>query len=249
MGDDEGGESPPPTGRLFRSLRAEGETANTAVPALELDDVVSLRSVTLAAPEIAVVGGMDRPAEAERPALTFEEPPPQPSLWAQDPVPPATPVVAVAAAPADQLVAGAIPEAAVPGPVGRGRRAATSNRGLQAWAVWLVVIGVTVVVAWAEALALGRGIDWITGAALVIASVYAAIAVRRDDALIAVIAPPIAFFLATITAGQVRLPDVGSFLVRESFMVVTTLGNNAAWIFGATIAALIIVLVRRWLGR
>lgn len=248
MGDDEGGDSPPPTGRLFRSLRAEGETANTAVPALELDEVVSLRSVTLAAPEITVVGGIDRPAEAERPPLTFEEPPPQPSLWAQDPAAPATPVVAVAAAPVDQLVAGSAPEA-VSEPSGRGRRAAASNRGLHAWAVWLVVIGVTVVVAWAEALALGRGIDWITGVALVIASVYAAIAVRRDDALIAVIAPPIAFFLATITAGQVRLPDVGSFLVRESFMVVTTLGNNAAWIFGATIAALIIVLVRRWLGR
>ena len=248
MGDDEGGDSPPPTGRLFRSLRAEGETANTAVPALELDDVVSLRSVTLAAPEITVVGSVDRPVEAERPPLTFEEPPPQPSLWAQDPAAPATPVVAVAAAPVDQLVAGSAPEA-VSEPSGRGRRAAASNRGLHAWAVWLVVIGVTVVVAWAEALALGRGIDWITGVALVIASVYAAIAVRRDDALIAVIAPPIAFFLATITAGQVRLPDVGTFLVRESFMVVTTLGNNAAWIFGATIAALIIVLVRRWLGR
>ena len=109
--------------------------------------------------------------------------------------------------------------------------------------------GVTVVVAWAEAIALGRGIDWITGVALLISSVYAAIAVRRDDALIAVIAPPIAFFLATMTAGQVRLPDVGTFFVRESLMIVTTLGDNAPWIFGATAAALVIVLIRRWMGR
>lgn len=244
MGDDEGGESAPPTGRLFRSLRAQGETANTAVPALDLDEVVSLRSVTLAAPDIAVVGGAERPVDTGRPPLTFEEPPPQPSLWAQDSVAPAVPVVA--AAPVDQLVAG-VPEVSAPG--SSGRRAARSARGLQAWAVWLVVIGVTVVVAWAEALALGRGVDWITGVALVIASVYAAIAVRLDDAFVAVIAPPIAFFLATLTAGQVRLPDVGSFLVRESFMVVTTLGNNAAWIFGATVAALVIVLLRLWRAR
>lgn len=247
MGDDEGGESPPPTGRLFRSLRAQGDAANTAVPALDLDEVVSLRSVTLAAPEIAVVGSADRPPEPARPSLTFEEPPPQPSLWAQDPAPPAVPV----AAPVDQLVAGSVPEAASPATATapRGRRAAGSERGLQGWAVWLVVIGVTVVVAWAEAIALGRGIDWITGVALLISSVYAAIAVRRDDALIAVIAPPIAFFLATMTAGQVRLPDVGTFFVRESLMIVTTLGDNAPWIFGATAAALVIVLIRRWMGR
>jgi hypothetical protein len=37
-------------------------------------------------------------------------------------------------------------------------------------------------------------------------------------------------------------------MVREAFMIVTTLGANAAWIFGSTIAALVIVLIRRRRG-
>ena len=40
-------------------------------------------------------------------------------------------------------------------------------------------------------------------------------------------------------------PATGDLLVREAFMIVTTLGANAPWIFGSTIAALVIVLVRR----
>ena len=46
--------------------------------------------------------------------------------------------------------------------------------------------------------------------------------------------------------GAQLVADVGGdLLVREAFMIVTTLGANAPWIFGSTIAALVIVLVRR----
>ncbi|MEK9809872.1 MAG: DUF6542 domain-containing protein, partial [Candidatus Nanopelagicales bacterium] len=83
----------------------------------------------------------------------------------------------------------------------------------------------------------------------VVASVYAAFTVRPDDALIAVVAPPLAFFLATLTAGQLTVSTSGDWLINEAFMIVTTLGSNALWIFGATIAALVIVLIRRAVSR
>jgi hypothetical protein len=98
----------------------------------------------------------------------------------------------------------------------------------------------------ADALVVGRTqLGWLTGISLLAASAYGALVVRREDAYVAVVAPPLAFFLATITAGQLTLPPTGDLLVREAIMIVTTLGANAVWIFGSTLVALAIVLVRR----
>lgn len=258
------------TGRLFRSLRAEGAAADVAVPALTLDQAVGLRTVTLGS-------GGDSPAQP-LPATPL---PAQP--LPTDPPVVAVPVVVAAAAPpaaADDLSLEAADDlsleyaevaprpdiadgdghavAHIPGDLnapmssgfagstegsGRGAHAAP---GVRATGVWLVVIGVTVVMGFADALVVGRTqLGWLTGVSLLAASVYGALVVRREDAIIAVIAPPLAFFLATITAGQLTLPPTGDLLVREAFMIVTTLGANAPWIFGSTIVALVIVLVRR----
>ncbi|MEY4170949.1 MAG: hypothetical protein RLZ94_2022 [Actinomycetota bacterium] len=228
------------------------------MPALSLDQAVGLRTVTLGS-------GSDAPA-AQPPA---QAPPPSPT-----PIP--APAVAsvpagalATAAPSlaedphleyaevaprpdaddsggsDDIAGGAQPvvAASTTGSSGRGAHAAP---GVRATGVWLVVIGVTVVMAFADALVVGRTqLGWLTGIALLAASVYGALVVRREDAIIAVIAPPLAFFLATITAGQLTLPPTGDLLVREAFMIITTLGANAVWIFGSTIVALVIVLVRR----
>ncbi len=225
-----------PTGRLFRSLRAEGSAADDAVPALSLDEVVGLRSVSLASthtpeptPEVVTESG------------TMPDLPPVPAAPTPEPFvapPPAAP------APVDVLTGGA----ATPPPPRRG--GAHAQRGIGAGSVWLIVIGVTVVMAFADALVMRQvGLGWLTGVALVVASVYAAFTVRIDDAIIAVVAPPLAFFLATLTAGQLTVSTSGDLLVNEAFMIVTTLGTNALWIFGATIAALIIVLIRRGVSR
>ena len=227
------------TGRLFRSLRAEGAAADVAVPALTLDQAVGLRTVTLggggdapppltpvvAAPVVAVA-----PVAADL-DLEYAEVAPRPEVADGD----------VAPATAD---AGAAPlSTGASAPSGRGAHAAP---GVRATGVWLVVIGVTVVMGFADALVVGRTqLGWLTGISLLAASVYGALVVRREDAIIAVIAPPLAFLLATITAGQLTLPPTGDFTVREAFMIITTLGANAAWIFGSTIVALVIVLVRR----
>lgn len=246
-------ESAPGTGRLFRSLRAEGHSAEAAIPALSLDQAVGLRSVTLG-------GGTAGPI-VDAPAVTSPTPPATaaPTNGANG----AAPAGGALASPNGSGVAtgvAALEYAEVaprpqddrdeaPAAGATGRRGAHATPGLKASGVWLVIIGVTVVMGFADALVMGRtGLGWLTGLSLLLVSIYGAFVVRRDDAIVAVIAPPLAFFLATITAGQLTLPPTGDLLVREAFMIVTTLGNNAVWIFGSTIVALVIVLVRRRRG-
>ena len=226
------------TGRLFRSLRAEGAAADVAVPALTLDQAVGLRTVTLG-------GGGDAPPPlpptAVAPAVAAPVVEDLDLQYAE--VAPRLDVAEINVAPLTVDVAGESLATGASTPSGRGAHAAP---GVRATGVWLVVIGVTVVMGFADALVVGRTqLGWLTGISLLAASVYGALVVRREDAIIAVIAPPLAFFLATITAGQLTLPPTGDLLVREAFMIITTLGANAAWIFGSTIVALVIVLVRR----
>ncbi|MFM8239318.1 MAG: DUF6542 domain-containing protein [Actinomycetota bacterium] len=211
-----------PTGRLFRSLRADGDAASGAVPALSLDQAVGLKTVTLGD------GGFG--AAAPVPIVT---PSPAEDAFLDDPV-------------ADADVAdAAVADAAVAGTTyGGGRRGAHAAPGIRASGVWLVVIGVTVLVAFADVIVVGT-VNWITGVALLAASIYGAFMVRKDDWPIAVIAPPLAMFLAVITAGQLTLGPISDFLVNEALMILITLGDNVLWVFGATVAALVIVLVRR----
>ncbi|MDP4690347.1 MAG: hypothetical protein NWR17_06645 [Candidatus Nanopelagicales bacterium] len=213
MSESSTGDEVPGTGRLFRSLRAEGHSAETAVPALNLDEAVGLRTMTLGSGAAVASVPVASAAVASAPVAS----------------------VPVASAPVAAESAGATPPSDLP-----------ATAGLRASGVWFVVLGVTVVMGFADALVTGQtGLGWLTGISLLIASIYAALVVRRADAIVAVIAPPLAFFLATVTAGQLTIPQTGSLLIREAFMIVTTLGNNAIWIFGSTLIALGIVLIRR----
>lgn len=216
------------TGRLFRSLRAEGAAADAAIPALGLDQAVGLRSVTLG-------GGIGTDSAPVSPSVAAPiiAPVVDNELEYAEVAPRPEPVPSVVEVPAAGVVSD------------QGRRAHAAP-GIRSSGVWLVVIGVTVVMGFADALSIGRTqLGWLTGVALLAASVYGALVVRREDAIVAVIAPPLAFFLATITAGQLTLPPTGGLLIREAFMIITTLGANAIWIFGSTITALVIVLIRR----
>ena len=213
MSESSTGDEVPGTGRLFRSLRAEGHSAETAVPALNLDEAVGLRTMTLGSGAAVASVPVASAAVASAPVAS----------------------VPVASAPVAAESAGATPPSDLP-----------ATAGLRASGVWFVVLGVTVVMGFADALVTGQtGLGWLTGISLLITSIYAALVVRRADAIVAVIAPPLAFFLATVTAGQLTIPQTGSLLIREAFMIVTTLGNNAIWIFGSTLIALGIVLIRR----
>jgi len=209
-----------PTGRLFRSLRADGDAASGAVPALSLDQAVGLKTVTLGDKEFGAAAPV--PILEPVPIVT---PSPAEDTFLDDPV-----------ADAAVAVAGTTY-------VG-GRRGAHAAPGIRASGVWLVVIGVTVLVAFADVTVVGA-VNWITGVALLAASIYGALMVRRDDWPIAVIAPPLAMFLAVITAGQLTLGPISDFLVNETLMILITLGNNVLSVFGATVVAFVIVLVRR----
>jgi hypothetical protein len=121
----------------------------------------------------------------------------------------------------------------------------SADRGLTYSGVVVVVGGVTVLVAVAEAL-VRHDIGWLTGLALLASSVYAAVAVRRADIWAAVVIPPLAFLVALLTAGQLTiLGKSGGLLVREGALLFVSLATNAPWILGTTLVCLVIVLVRR----
>lgn len=129
----------------------------------------------------------------------------------------------------------------------RGRSAAAGHRsrGITGGAVYLIVIGVTVLVGFANALMSDGDIGWPTGVALLVSSVYAALTVRREDDTVAIIVPPIAFLLASLTAGQLFLGAAEGSLINRAVVVFFSLADNWIWIIGATVAAVAIVLVRR----
>ena len=84
--------------------------------------------------------------------------------------------------------------------------------------------------------------------ALLIASVYAALSVRRADDTVAMIVPPLAFVVAALTAGQINIGAVEGSLFNRAAVVFFTLAENWVWIIVATLAAAVIVLVRRKRG-
>ena len=109
--------------------------------------------------------------------------------------------------------------------------------------VYVGVIGLTTLIAFGEVLIFGGQPDWITGVALVAVSIAAALGVRRRDDFTAVFAPPLAFLVVAVTAGQ--LNGVGSTLTSRAIAAFFVLGYNWMWIVGATLAALVIVVLRR----
>ena len=118
------------------------------------------------------------------------------------------------------------------------------GRGLTYSGVAVVVVSVTVLVAFADAL-INDKLGILTGVALAVSSIYAALTVRRADIWAAVVVPPLAFLVAALTAGQLTLDSSGSLVLREAYMLFRTLAVNAPWILGTTIVCLVIVLVRR----
>lgn len=109
--------------------------------------------------------------------------------------------------------------------------------------VYVGVIGLTTLIAFGEVLIFGDQPNWITGVALVAVSIAAALGVRRRDDFSAVFAPPLAFLVVALTAGQ--LNNVGTTMTSRAVAAFFVLGYNWMWIVGATLAALVIVVLRR----
>ena len=217
---------PADTGRLFRSSRTT--TGADAIVAVGSDRVGTLRT-------LQVIEGEARPVA------------PAPLAGLLPPTPRRTAPAVIAITPdADLPALVAIGEP-------RGRRArrtftnstnSTQTRGLRPIGVYAIVIGSTLLFGCIDIFVGGAGLGLVTGLALLISSGYAALTVRAGDLAVAVIAPPIAFFLAAITVGQIGVTITGGALIGRAVAVFFTLADNWAWVIGSTLIALIIVIVR-----
>ena len=110
---------------------------------------------------------------------------------------------------------------------------------------FLLIAGLTAIAGWFDMMTNAQ-FTWITGVVFVASCLMASLAIRRRDLWMAVIAAPLAFFVALLIAGQPStLTGAGSLILREISLVATGLAFNAPYIFGGTAVALIVVLIRR----
>ena len=229
--------APAPDGsRLFRSRGApERDDAITAVGSLQ-----ALRLKTMSrSGDPETNRDLDDPA-AYPPAGADDllPAPPLPVASSGEPAPALAVMSAPAPAPSQQ--------AAPDRPRRSARTEKPSSGSLTGLGVYAVTIGVTVILAFGETMFFGGELGLVTGIGLVVVSLVSAFVVRTRDGLHAIFAPPIAFLVAALTAGQmgVTATDTSSRAVVVFFL----LGNNWPWIIGATAASLVIVALRRRVG-
>ena len=111
-------------------------------------------------------------------------------------------------------------------------------------AVYILVIGITVIAGLIDSKVSGAGLGWITGIALLVSSVYCAVRVRVSEVSVSVIAPPIAFGIAAVTVGQIGQSRAGGAMlawVNNSFF---NIADNWFWVIGTTLTCLAIAVVR-----
>lgn len=128
---------------------------------------------------------------------------------------------------------------------GTSRDISHPSPGVAAGAVYIIVIGVTFIVALVNAW-LGSGeLGWPTGVALLVSTAYCAWRVRREDDVVAILIPPVSFFIAAITAGQLFRGASGGGLINRAQLMFFTFAYNWYWVLGTTVVAAVLVLVRR----
>lgn len=121
---------------------------------------------------------------------------------------------------------------------------ASSMSGMTPSTVYLITLAATCVAGLIDSLLLGPGLGWLTGLVLVLAALATSLRVRLSDAVVAVIAPALAFLAAALTAGQIGMSSAGGPVIGAANNVFTALSSNAIWIVGATAVALGVVIVR-----
>lgn len=130
-------------------------------------------------------------------------------------------------------------------PYGAAPTSQNDTKGLHTFGIAVILIIGTTAVAVADVLLRGH-LTYITGIAFIALCAICAFAVCKRDLWTAVITPPIAFLIALMISGQLEIfENSGDLLIKESALVATGLAFNAPYIFGGTILALLIVLMRR----
>jgi hypothetical protein len=95
----------------------------------------------------------------------------------------------------------------------------------------------------------GPGLREVFAVAFVTGCLTAALAVHREDLLAAVVMPPLVYVVLALVGGAVeRTAGPGSFLTRQALELVNALVMGAPVLLAATGAALLVALIRWWLG-
>jgi len=117
--------------------------------------------------------------------------------------------------------------------------------GLSARWVWIIIVGVTVLMAIADILIRRQGIGWVTGVGLLAATLYCATASQRTAMWWSAIVPPLAVALTIVTVGQATLTRSNSLVISQGLNLLDSLGRTAPFIVASVIAAVITCFVRR----
>jgi hypothetical protein len=117
--------------------------------------------------------------------------------------------------------------------------------GLSTRWVWIVIVGVTALMAIADILIRKQGIGWVTVVGLLAATIYCAIASQRAAMWWSAIAPPLAVALTILTVGQAALTRSSSLVISEALNLLDSLGRTAPFVVASVIAAVVICFVRR----
>jgi len=117
--------------------------------------------------------------------------------------------------------------------------------GLSARWVWIIIVGVTVLMAIADILIRKQGIGWVTGVGLLSATLYCATASQRTAMWWSAIVPPLAVALTIVTVGQATLTRSNSLVISQGLNLLDSLGRTAPFIVASVIAAVVTCFVRR----
>lgn len=225
------------TGRLFRSRGADA--ASGAIAALPANQASHLRTMEAESTQTRQAVAVSATAHATESAVT--------------PTPQVTPTPAPTASPAappsaDQVFAAPILDVSMPKVSPKASPEMAKSRrtdpGLNPLGVYVIVIGTTLVAGFLDSFISGTGLGWLTGIALIAASVFCALKVRVSDASVAVIAPPLAYGIAAVTVGQLGQSRAGGALISAFVNGFFTLADNWFWVISTTLVALAIVVVR-----
>lgn len=107
----------------------------------------------------------------------------------------------------------------------------------------LLILVVPLVIGLIDVLLTGR-IGIITSFAYSITLLYLAATINMRNAWDPVIAGPIAYLIVALILGQLTLSPTGSFMLKQTAMILTTLAFNAPWMVGSTAIAFAIVFLR-----
>jgi len=108
----------------------------------------------------------------------------------------------------------------------------------------VVLVAVVTLVAAVVSAASGHGFGAVFNALYLIVTVYVALRIHVEDRFVAVVAPPIVYALSVFVAGFFDSEETSHAFRRTLENSFVNVSFGAPWLVGATIAAIVIAVVR-----